>query len=185
MALKGNSTVFLSFGPHLFNANVPLSGDPICFKLGSCFPQALFYQIGKKKNSNTSDHVIKKPSWLKKEKLLFWCSDQSIFKTWTGNIIKFEIKYLQYIHFTNVEEKNLYILAFCENKGSAKLAKKPNFLLYNAKPASRQRWACDTDGLCFQCCSMISFDVLILQTLHLLLGCWSLAFGLGNSNAEK
>ena len=75
------------------------------------------------------------------------------------------------MHFTNVEEKNLYILAFCENKGSAKLAKKPNFLLYNAKPTSRQRWACDTDGLCFQCCSMISFDVLILQTLHLLLGC--------------
>ena len=81
MAPKGNSTVFLSFGPHLFNANVPLSGDPICFKLGSCFPQALFYQMGKKKNCNTSDHVIKKPSWLKKEKLLFWCPDQSIFFT--------------------------------------------------------------------------------------------------------
>ena len=42
-------------------------------------------------------------------------------------MIKFGIKYPQDIHFTNVKEKNLYILTFCENNGSAKLAKKPNF----------------------------------------------------------
>ena len=49
-------------------------------------------------------------------------------------MIKFGIKYPQHIHCTNIREKNLYILTFCENNGSAKLAKKPNFLLYNAKP---------------------------------------------------
>ena len=32
------------------------------------------------------------------------------------------------------KRKNHYILIFCENNGSPKLAKKPNFLLYNAKP---------------------------------------------------
>ena len=41
------------------------------------------------------------------------------------------------MHFTKVKEKNICILTFCENSGSAKLAKKPNFLLYNAKPKNK------------------------------------------------
>ena len=76
----------------------------------------------RKKISNASDQVIKKPSWLKKGKLLFLCSDQNILKTRSGNIIKFGIKYPHHIYFTNVKVKNLYILTFCENNGSAKLA---------------------------------------------------------------
>ena len=49
-------------------------------------------------------------------------------------MIKFGISYPQQIHFTNIKKENLYILTFCENNGSAKLAKKPNFLFYYAKP---------------------------------------------------
>ena len=52
-------------------------------------------------------------------------------------MIKFGIKYPQHMHFTKVKEKNICILTFCENSGSAKLAKKPNFLLYNAKPKNK------------------------------------------------
>ena len=81
--------------------------------------------------------MIKKPSWLNREKLFFLCSGQNIFKARRGNMIKFGIHYPQYIHFTNVKEKNLYILTFCEKNGFAKLAEKPNFLLYNAKPKNK------------------------------------------------
>ena len=77
--------------------------------------------------------MIKKPSWLKKRKNAFLCLDQNICKTRSGNI-KFGIKYPQHIHFPNVKENNFYMLTFCENNGSTKLAKKPNFLLHNAKP---------------------------------------------------
>ena len=35
-------------------------------------------------------------------------------------MIKFGIKYPQDIYFTNVKEKNLYILTFCENNAKPK-----------------------------------------------------------------
>ena len=56
----------------------------------------------------------------KKQKIAFLCSYQNIFKTRSRNMIKFGIKYPQDIHFTNVKEKNLYILTFCENNAKPK-----------------------------------------------------------------
>ena len=124
--------IFLVLDHIYLSSNISLSGDLICFKFSSFFPQVWFYRIKKKKEKNLKYFRLRdqKTKLTKKRKNAFLCLDQNICKTRSGNI-KFGIKYPQHIHFPNVKENNFYMLTFCENNGSTKLAKKPNFLLHN------------------------------------------------------